>query len=416
MSINGPKRCAELAREGSCLQVTEIVVLSVFHFSRLDWETLNVKRLHGSAVRGILNNYQHRQRKPDESCPRPRGPLFSWMNSPGVASGMEYNASYPHRRMNQTRSSNQSQGKAKGKKSSKGASRAPKQQSERTTTKSKGAAQASRPGAIGMKDLIAHEVSWLAGYTTVGNGTLGTTDAVYFEPGASTGNVVNNATGSGMVPILGADTAIGQSYVSDIEKHYSRKRIRKVTLELVSLNPSTANACMVYVGPVRGPGAAGDTSLSNGVVTAATLPNVLGMTDALTAASYESKKLEMTRFIAGGSGGAQNEFAISRDGDDVSTAWGAGNMDLDMIAPCAFVVAGTNATAALRGTRVHMIVIRQIVDLLDFLGGQSLAIPEAFVTEAKMELVSRLGQYPALRELYEKCHGKPIVNKRLTCL
>jgi len=87
---------------------------------------------------------------------------------------------------------------------------------------------------IGMKDLVAHRVSWMTGSVYVGNGVIGANDAVFFRPLTGV-NVVDALTGGGEVPVLGADPLIGVNYVRDIEQHYSRKRIRSLRLRLLSI-------------------------------------------------------------------------------------------------------------------------------------------------------------------------------------
>ncbi len=243
-----------------------------------------------------------------------------------------------------------------------------------TRSVSVGAAVAFRPPKIGLNDLQAHRISWVCGYTLVGNGTLGTTDDIFFSPTGS--SIVNGATGGGAVPILGADVSIGQTYVSDVEKHYARKRVRRCLLHLVPLQPSTANSAMVYCAPIRAAGASGDTVLVNTATAAPTVANTLGMAGVVKASSWESVTLDLTPYIAGGYGPQQNEFNISVDG--ASTAWGTGGTDLNGISPTAFVISGVNSTAALRATKLHLVVVEQVVDLIDFLGGNSLPTPLSF--------------------------------------
>ncbi len=254
-----------------------------------------------------------------------------------------------------------------------------------------------------MSDLQAHRISWLTGYTYVGNGTLGATDSVYFAAPNLTA-ITPASAGAGMVPVLGSDPAIGQTYVSDVEKHYSRKRVRSCKLHFIPVQPSTANSAFVYAGPVRGPGAAGDATLATGTGAAPTVPNVLGMAGSKGFASWEHSTIDLTPFIAGGSGPKQNEFAIGRDGDDASTQWGSGTMDLDMICPCAFVISGTNATAALRGTTLHMIIVEQVVDLLDFIGGAAVPFPESLAARAQREEFEKMLMLcpTAVQDLYAR--------------
>lgn len=233
---------------------------------------------------------------------------------------------------------------------------------------------------IGMDDLEAHKVSWIAGSVYVGNGTNGATDSVYFS--SNTSGLVPGTSGGGQVPILGSDAGVGKSYVSDIEKYYARKVIRKLKVRLLSVQPSTANSMVALIAPVRGPAASGDTVTFTAATTAApAYSNVVGMTGVKSVPSYKDAVLDMTPYIAGGSGPKQNEFSINRDGDTSGTAWGAGTLDLVGIAPAAFVISGVNGTTGLRGGITHYVVIETVADYLDFLGGMSNPNPLSFATK-----------------------------------
>jgi hypothetical protein len=257
-------------------------------------------------------------------------------------------------------------------------------------TQSVGAAQtAARAPRAGMRDLKSHSVCWIAGYTYVGDGTNGATDSVYFRCQGSN-LAIPGTSGGGAVPCLGSDTNIGQTYVSDIEKHFARKVVHSVKVHLVSASPATSNSMMVYIAPVRGCAASGDTVGFWGATTAApTVPNTLGMEGSKQFASYQGGCVDLTRYIAGGSGAKQNEFNINRDGDTAATAWGSGNIDLVGLAPCAFVVTGVNGTSGLRGTNVHYVLIETVGDYLDFIAGNANPNPISFVAtreEAMMAL------------------------------
>lgn len=253
------------------------------------------------------------------------------------------------------------------------------------------AATLTRAPQLGMGDLMAHRIAWLCGFTYVGDGTLGVIDSVYFRP-ASGASGVAGAFGDSqaVVPILSSDTVVGQTYLRDIEKYYARKRVRTTKLHLVPFNTSTANSAQIFVAPIRGPGSAGDTVVS-ATPLSLTVANTLGMNGVKNAACWSQVAVDLTPYIAGGSGAKQNEFAVSRTGDDVSTAWGAGAMDLTNICPCSFSIAGNNSTAALRGTNVHYVIVEQVIDLLDFLGGNSLARPLAFTEISLQSMLSKSG-------------------------
>jgi hypothetical protein len=279
------------------------------------------------------------------------------------------------------------------------------------------AAKGSSAVKVGMTDLKSHRVSWITGYTYVGNGTIGATDEVLMQL-TSGSSYVNASAGSGVVPVLGSDTVLGKSYVSDVEKHFARKRITSCKLHLVSLQPSTANSMVAYVAPFRGPGPSGDTIYGTGTTAGPVLADVLSSAGAKSAPSWGNLTLDLTPYIPGGSGPKQNEFALNKDGDDASTNWGTGNTDLTMVAPCSFVVSGSNSTSGLRGTRVHMIIIEQVVDLLDFTGGVVNPYPYALTDEEReaREMFDKLmktssdskllGAWIRLRSLEEKRQPK----------
>lgn len=292
--------------------------------------------------------------------------------------------------MNSNRSSKQGRAQAKAKKPSQN-NKAPKKDRKLRTSEVGAARFQDQARRVGMRDLRSHEVSYIAGYVYVGDGTNGATDSVYFRSAGANAATPGN-TGGGQVPVLPSDSYIGQSYVRDVEKHYSRKWYKRIHLSAVSVQPATSNSMVFAIAPGRGCGQSGDVVNIWGATTAApTLQNTLGMAGAKSAASWQTLDLDLTPYIAGGSGGDQKEFNISVDGDSSQTAWGVAGMDLTGIAPCTFTVAGTNSTAALRGTNTHYILVTTIVDYLDFIGGNSVVSPLAFtMTEDELRTMFRL--------------------------
>lgn len=283
-----------------------------------------------------------------------------------------------HYNMNNNNQKKNSSSKKSGSKNTK-QQKLPKQRAPRKQRDAPAARFTDMTRTVGMKDLRAHEVSYVTGYVYVGDGTHGATDSVYFRLVGSN-NIVPNAGayvgGGGQIPILPCDVQIGQSYVKDIEKHFSRKRLRSLKITLVSLQPSTANSMVVTLAPVRGLGQAGETAYAWATTDAgSTLQNTLGMAGAKSCASWESLSLDLTPYIAGGSGPDQKEFTIGNDGGDNS--FGNADLDLDMVSPCAFVIAGQNSTAALRGTNTHYVLVSMVVDYLDFIAGNPLLFPPA---------------------------------------
>ncbi len=229
----------------------------------------------------------------------------------------------------------------------------------------------------GVSDIRGLRVSWVIGYTFVGNGTNGATDAVLFrtktnllcDPFAA-------GVSSGQVPIAGSDPQLGAAYLADIEKHFARKVIRRQWLHVDSLQPSTANNMMCVIAPYRGGGTTPYASFSPlaTVVAGNTVENVSSMKGAFPIDSWESKTVDITDYIAGGSGARQNEFEIGAT-DSSATSVTGGDIDGEGLIPSAFAVAGNSTTTALRNTNVHQIVVEQEIDLLDYVGGMAQASP-----------------------------------------
>jgi len=255
----------------------------------------------------------------------------------------------------------------------------------RSDQKQVGAVVSTQLVRIGMSDIRSHRISWTAGYIFVGNGTNGATNAVIYQTATSTYIAApNSSTNSGFVPILAADSQFGSSYVTDVEKHYARKIIRRMWMHIISLQPSTSNNMMAVVAPLRG-GAGLEAARFDPLATANaanSVTNVTSMKGAFSVDSWESKSVEITDFIAGGSGPRQNEFDISSktQGAVAGSVMQAGaivNLDGDGFCPACFAVAGNNTTAGLQNTQTHQIVIEQEVDLIDYIGGMAIPLPVA---------------------------------------
>jgi len=206
----------------------------------------------------------------------------------------------------------------------------------------------------GMADIMGHRIEYQVGYTYTGNATLGASGSVYFLDSSKT------YTYPSLVPIAPPDSVLGQAYVLDLFKHYARVKYRAVRLRLLSLLTETDVSVSVIVAPFRGGGIA---VVQKTDTTAALVPaNVLGMSGARQIAPWQNLDLDMTPFIAGGSGPAQNEFQIYNGPAAIG--------NLPNVIPCGFAIAGENNNAT-AGARVHVVQVCIIVDLLDYIGGIS---------------------------------------------
>lgn len=217
---------------------------------------------------------------------------------------------------------------------------------------------------LGMSDLMGHRVSYLTGYVYVGNNTLGDNDSVYFL----TADAATTVTGN--IPIAPADSIVGAPYVNDVEKHYARKRYRQVKLRLVPAYPSTAISMEAMIAPRRGGGSLNASGLQSGTENAFAAQSVLSMAGNKTAASWEEMEIDMTDFIAGGSGAKQNEFDIDNAFNTNTSIMTTADTSGLGVVPCSFAVSGSylDGTPSLRGKISHYVIIDVIEDLLDFVG------------------------------------------------
>jgi hypothetical protein len=232
-----------------------------------------------------------------------------------------------------------------------------------------------------MTDIRSLRVAWTAGYTFVGDGTNGIADSVYFQTVTGTYLMAGLTAGvSGFVPVVSGDTQLGATYLSDIEKHFARKIIKRMWIHLDSLQPSTSNNMMCVVGIARG--GSGTEAAQGNVLATATTPantvtNVLSMKGSFPVDSWESKSCEITDFIAGGSGARQNEFQVGSTtaSGTIVVAGSTSGFDGIGTVPSCFAIAGNSTTSGLRNTRVHQVVIEQELDLLDYVGGMAVVNP-----------------------------------------
>lgn len=231
-----------------------------------------------------------------------------------------------------------------------------------------------------MSDIRGLRVAAVIGTIYVGNGTNGTTDAVYLQSASNTWLVSGRdatSMASGWAPLLISDADFGQSYIGDIEKHFSRKVIRKMWLHVNSLQPTTT-ANMVIVGAASRGSQGAEQGLpiatATAVVPANTIANVQSCKGAFVLNSWENKTVDLTEFIAGGSGPRQNEFDL-QTGPTVGQFWTTtatrSTLDASGVVPASICFAGNNTSTSFRGTDIANVVIEQEVDYLDYVGGMS---------------------------------------------
>lgn len=191
------------------------------------------------------------------------------------------------------------------------------------------------------------------------------------------------------IPILPGDGSVGQSYISDIMKHFARRVVHKLFVVAEARNPNTSqvtNSSQTYsnglhfIAPLRG----GNIDPNSGNLNA---PNVVGaslpqlstlqsVSDVVPFSTWQNAVLDLTGHIAGGSGSKQNEFN-NYNNAGISSVTNSSN---SLASAAAFVVTGSNgldlntATGDIRVV-THNVRVVITVSLLDYIGGMSVYMP-----------------------------------------
>lgn len=225
----------------------------------------------------------------------------------------------------------------------------------------------------GISDIHGLTLSYVAGTVCVGNGTVGIADQCSFYPGANITTVTGNSYASNLAPVapangtvsqISAGVAWGRSYIEDIWKHFARKRYHSIRVRYVpsGTGSNTINGITIAAAPYRGSAAVYSVSNTNGG--SLSEESILSMKGSLQCPSYEPFEIDLTPYIAGGSGSKQNEFFV--DTYNIGSYPTSGSSGA--IVPACFVFGGRSVTAAVRGFPVGKILVTMVVDLLDFTG------------------------------------------------
>jgi hypothetical protein len=246
-----------------------------------------------------------------------------------------------------------------------------------------GVAVRVRLPTVGMSDLMQHRITWVMGTVYIGNGTVGAAKSVYFNDNSGA-NLVAGAGGGFWVPIAPGDAKVGTTYAQSLMKLYRRMRVRQCRVHLLTQQSSTTNNLVVGIAPCRGtPGAAEWPQESSSTTAAQTLVNLMSIAGMKTCDSFQNTTLELTPYIAGGSGARQDEFNCASSA--TATTFIGSTADGAMAVPCAVQVAGNSTVTALQASSTHIIVGEMVVDFLDFCGAVSVIDPEGLVIPKEVE-------------------------------
>lgn len=223
---------------------------------------------------------------------------------------------------------------------------------------------------------------WAGGQVT-GN-DYGLSGDVYFttSPG-SPPTFLATATGlpSNWNPILPADVqsissglGFGAGYLYDILQHFARVRFNRILVhyEPFASGSSTTSQCTIAMAPLRGPATSYNATATNNPYALTATPTTLGSSavgsvsanrDGVTFPSWQSMTLDLTPYIAGGSGPRQNEFPVF-----TINSTGAGSIIPAIAVPCCWTACGAYAGTALDHSFIGQFWIETDMEFMDFIG------------------------------------------------
>jgi len=210
---------------------------------------------------------------------------------------------------------------------------------------------------MGLPDMKMR-LSWQMGTVFVGNGTLGASGSVYFR------NLAGSIYVSG-VPVALNDSAtyLVPSYLQDVVKHFARCAVQKLRIRAVPIVSSTSNSATLFIAPIRG-GQFFSVAPVNDTTASLTVAQMMTMKGVVGGAVYEEFGLDLTPYLAGGSGAKQNEVAVANEEFTSSTTVGADAQTL-----CGITIGGNVITTSLNGYNTHYLLVDAELSLLDFIGG-----------------------------------------------
>jgi len=210
---------------------------------------------------------------------------------------------------------------------------------------------------MGLPDMKM-KLSWQMGTVFVGNGTLGASGSVYFR------NLAGSIYVSG-VPVALNDSAtyLVPSYLQDVVKHFARLAVQKLRIRAVPIVSSTANSATLFIAPIRG-GQFFATAPVSDTTASLTVGQMMTMKGVVGGAVYEEFGLDLTPYLAGGSGAKQNEVAVANEEFTSATTVGA-----DAQVLCGITIGGNVVTTSLNGYNTHYLLVDAELSLLDFIGG-----------------------------------------------
>jgi hypothetical protein len=193
-----------------------------------------------------------------------------------------------------------------------------------------------------VSDVKDFTVSYTVGFLSATDNTkTGSAGTISFIPASNVqaANPGNGFSIYGMAPILPGDIDYGLAPVGQIIGSFERIRYKRIQLTIHPMRGSTSDDGVFIVAPLRG--GYYTYTIGTSATSSTTYATLLDLQEAKSQPLWQQASIDLTPYIAGGSGSKENEFFTS-----FGTKSAASNAVTTVI-PTAFVVAGvTNINAS----------------------------------------------------------------------
>jgi hypothetical protein len=252
--------------------------------------------------------------------------------------------------------------------------------------------------AVGLKDFTV-DFNAVVANVYVGNGTLGTTDAIYFQfvmpgvtvPVATIATEFPVAVGNWNANVSTNAGGYGVSYMFDVMRHFRYKSFDRLVahIEPIGYGANTNNSISYAVAPIAGGNETWENHTSTSTLAPYTASQVRTMKGGIETPSYQATVIDLLPYVMtpGMARGRPTECLFLNDnlvGTGVSS-----NIDAQKI-PCGLCIGGQSAGGIVgaRGQSIGLLTISGRMRLHDFIGvfaenGASSASPAKSAVEEK---------------------------------
>jgi len=271
----------------------------------------------------------------------------------------------------------------------------------------------TRPAAVGYltsgprgkaSDIKDFTFNYIWGGTVVGDSAhTGAGGFINFVPAYALGTT-NAICTSGVCPVAPGDTAWGLPGFGQIMVQFTRIVFKRLMLEVIPVRGSSTDTGLMCIAPVRGFNYSVTWGTSSSMSIAES--TVIDMSGSKMFPMWEGAKLDLTPYIAGGSGAKENEFPTlgflnnSNSQTNEISDW--------LSIPCGIILGGQ--TQITSNFQTHIFRMHATVDLLDWTANPFVNNPtlqRAFKQDKNTTSKGDLGLLNLVRTPYPKVSELP---------